>query len=411
VINLDAVGGRGAARIELGGDRPRSPSASLVQTLADRLVQQTGAEPDRPSALQQLVELGFPFSRHEHAPFVAVGTPAVTVTTVRGSAPLSDTAADLDPERLGQVGRAVQQVVASLDQGLELPPGEGSYVWLGERIVRGWAIQLVLVAALLPFLAATVDLFARCRRKRLPLAPALRSYRSRLGFWLFAGLLFAGSVFLGAWPGGPARPPAPAVADAVDWPLATMIVVAVLAGLGWLVGRERLIPRRPVSAEDELAGATGALLVLGLLALAVAAANPYALVFLLPSLHAWLWLPQVRERSAAVRGAVVAAGLAGPVAAVVWFAVHLELGAGVLWYLPALVAVGYVDAAVVVAVLAWLAAAAQFAALASSRYAPYPDARERPPRGPIRATIRRLVLVARARRRVPTEAPDALREV
>ena len=35
----------------------------------------------------------------------------------------------------------------------------------------------------LPFLAAAVDLFARCRRRRIPLAPALRALRTRLAFW------------------------------------------------------------------------------------------------------------------------------------------------------------------------------------------------------------------------------------
>ena len=41
-----------------------------------------------PAALSQLVDLAFPFSLYEHAPFVARGIPAITLTTVgRPAAP------------------------------------------------------------------------------------------------------------------------------------------------------------------------------------------------------------------------------------------------------------------------------------------------------------------------------------
>ncbi len=49
-----------------------------------------------------------------------------------------------------------------------------------------------------------------------------------------------------------------------------------------------------VSPQEQLAGHTVALLALGVVALLVVATNPFALLFLLPALHAWLWLPQVR---------------------------------------------------------------------------------------------------------------------
>jgi len=49
--------------------------------------------------------------------------------------------------------------------------------------------------------------------------------------------------------------------------------------------------------------------------------------------------------------------------------------------------------------LTWLAGAAQLAALAVGRYAPYPAPRERPARGPLRELVRRVVLAERARRR------------
>ena len=64
----------------------------------------------------------------------------------------------------------------------------------------------MLLTALLPFAIGAVDLFARCRRRRIPLAPAARSLRSRLLFWGYAGLLLFVAARLGAFPEGEPRP-------------------------------------------------------------------------------------------------------------------------------------------------------------------------------------------------------------
>ena len=76
-----------------------------------------------------------------------------------------------------------------------------------------------------------------------------------------------------------------------------------------------------------------------------------------------------------------------------------------LWYLVALTSVGFVPVALVLSFLAWGAAAAQVGTIAARRYAPYPDAEDRPRRGPIRESIRQTVLLTR-RMRKPTETPD-----
>jgi len=411
VLNLDAIAGQSPPRMIFAGDEPRSPAPTLVQTAAERTLEQTGAEPARASALRQLIDLGFPFSLYGQAPFVARGVPAITLTTSGDRPPPSfdDTVERLNAGRMAELGRSAQSLLASLDQGLELAPATASYVYLGPRLIRGWAIQLVLIAGLVPFLATAVDLFARCRRRRIPLAPALRSYRTRLAFWLFAGGVFAVFRFAGAWPDGAPRPLSPGSEAAGDWPVSALAGFVVLLALTWLVGRERLLPRRSVGGSEELAGYTASLLVLGVLALVVIAANAFALLFLLPSLHAWLWLPQLRDRRVALRLAVVAAGFAGPLLIVASLALRFGLGFDAPWYLAALVAVGYVEPASVILTLVWAAAAAQLSALAVGRYAPYPSAAERPPRGPLRKLIR-WALVTRRRRQVvaPEEAAQAL---
>ena len=78
------------------------------------------------------------------------------------------------------------------------------------------------------------------------------------------------------------------------------------------MSRERLIPRRPVTFEETVAGHAVALLGLGLIALVVVSINPFSLIYLLPSLYAWLWLPQAQSAPPAVRGALFTLGLAGP---------------------------------------------------------------------------------------------------
>jgi hypothetical protein len=321
----------------------------------------------------------------------------VTITTGgdRPRSGLGDTSGRLRSNRLGQVGRATQNVIDALQEGIALAPGPSSYIYLGSRIVRGWAVELVLIGALLPFLAATVDLFARCRRRRIRVAPALRSYRSRLGFWLWCGALFGLFALLGGWRDGPPRPPS---LERVIWPMGGLIGLAVLAGLGWIVARDRLLPRRDVRAEEELAGHAAALLALSVVALLVVATNPFALLFLLPSLHVWLWLPQVRAAPVWVRAVVLVAGFAGPLLLLWSFAGRYGLGWDAPWYVAWLFALGYAPLPGFVIALAWAAAAGQLAALVGGRYAPYPSAAERPPRGPLRETVRRLVLAQRQRR-------------
>jgi hypothetical protein len=247
---------------------------------------------------------------------------------------------------------------------------------------------------LLPFIVAAVDLFARCRRRRIRVSPAFRSYRSRLVFWLLGGLmflLFATAGFLGDTDARPAP------LNSVRWPVGALLVLALFGVAAWLVARDRLVPRRPAGTEEELAGHTAALLVLAVVGLLVAATNPYALIFLLPCLHFWLWLPQVQARSLALRALVLLLGLAGPAYLVWTFAARYGLGWDAPWYIAQLFASGYAPRTLFVIGLAWLAAAGQLFALTGNRYAPYPAPGERSPRGPIRELIRTLVLAHRRR--------------
>jgi hypothetical protein len=400
VVNLDALAGSGPARLQLAGDRPRSPATTLVATANARLIDQTGERPHHPGFLGQLIDLGFPLTLYEQGPFVADGIPAITLTTAGDRQPpaFGDTAGRLSVRKLVQLGRGAQELLGSLNQGLEVTQGTRSSVWIGDRVIRGWAIELVLIALLLPFVVAVVDLFALGRRYGLRLGPALRALRSRLLFWAFVGGVFTCFRLTGVLGEGPPRPPNPASPAAGDWPVLALAAMLVIIAVGWLFTHYRLVPRRRVTREEVVAGQTIALLALAIVALLVVATNPFALLFVLPALHVWLWLPQVQRRQPLARIGIFAAGMFGPAIILFSLAWRFGLGFDAPWYLIELVVVGYVKGVPVLIFLAGAAPAAQLAAAAAGRYAPYPDARERGPRGPFRELVRAVVLAGRARR-------------
>jgi hypothetical protein len=179
-----------------------------------------------------------------------------------------------------------------------------------------------------------------------------------------------------------------------------LVALGLLGGFAWVLGRGRLAPREPVEREDELGGYLATFLLLVLVALVVAATNPYSLLFLLPSLHAWLWLPNVSRENTGLRVALYTAGFLGPLVLVLSFAVRLGLGIDAPWYVLALVSVGYVAPPLVLAAFVWAAAAGQVGALVAGRYAPYPRPEEREP-----GLLGTLLTLARSRGAPAPEEP------
>jgi Peptidase family M28 len=387
VIVLDSIASQKPPRLEIAGDGPRSPAPGLVATAEARLAEQTGSSPEVPSALAQLIDLAFPFSLTEQYAFLAERLPALTVTTEGSRADEDARPRRLDAVVLGRIGRAAEGLLASLDASLEPVRGTSAYVYVGGRVVRGWAVALLYIALLVPFFVCLADLVARLRRWGVPLRPALRSYLRRLGFWLFAGGVFMLFTFAGAWPDGDEAAISPASEAATHWPRLGLALFALVVAAGWLVARSRLVPSGPVEAEDEVAGMAVALAALAVIALVLIVTKPHTLLFVLPSAHAWLWLVQARGRDARLRAALYVAGLAGPLLLLGSMALRFGLGLDAPWYLAELTALGYVSAFTFILILAWAAVAGQVLAVTSGRYAPYPSAEARPARGAVGTAI------------------------
>jgi len=149
-----------------------------------------------------------------------------------------------------------------------------------------------------------------------------------------------------------------------------LAALCALAAVGWWRGRRRLVPATTATDEETLAGYAVALAGLGAVALATAWINPYALIFVAPSLYAWLWLPLVTGRSGWARDVLYGVGLAGPVLAAVAIGAQLGLGLDTPLYLVALATLGFIGWPTLLALIAWAAVASQLGALAAGRYRP-----------------------------------------
>jgi Peptidase family M28 len=391
-IVLDGVGGRGRPRVVVAGGSSSSPARTLVSTASARIAEQVGRAPALPSVLTQLVNLGIPYAAGEQASFLARGVAAVGVTTQEPGEPsiaVGDPPGALSAEALGRLGRATEAIVGSIDTSVGATFPTRDNLFLDDRVASGWTVRLTLVVAVVPFVLGVLDLLVRSRRRRLPLVPGLRALRTRLFVWSAGGLLVWIGALTGVFPTGAALPLPPTSSFVVDWQLAGLAVLALAFVLGWLVARRPLVRSARPSPEERLAGYTSALTWLGIVAVVVALVKPYALVFVLPSLYAWLWLP-LRSRFWP-RVGIYVAGLLGPVAGLLLLGHELGLGpADTALYVLGLLTVGYVGVFTALLAIAWLAAAAQLAALSFGRYAPYAGGAEPPPPGPVRNTVMHL---------------------
>ena len=314
VVNLDAIAGPGPPRLLIAGDTPARRPRRSCRTASARVLEESGQPPaSSPAALRQLLDLGFPFTLGEQAPFVARGIPALTHDDGDGAAARALADARLHPQRLDELGRAAQSLLGSLDAGLELGAGRvelrlprhAHRPRLGDRARADRDAAAVRASVRSTCSPAAGGVGFRSRRRSQPPQPA-----ALLGIRGAAAV--RGRPSVGVFGEGEPRPLPAGRARRLARLRRRSGLLGTLLLAGWLVGRDRLDPATARVDEETVAGHTAALLALGLIALLVVATNPFALIFVLPSLHAWLWLPQAHDSEPGRARRALRAGLAGP---------------------------------------------------------------------------------------------------
>ena len=286
----------------------------------------------------------------------------------------------LDPNRLGGLGRATLRTLSALDTSGAPERGPRSYVTAVSQVLPGWVVSVLALALLAPAVAASVDAFARARRRREPLLPGLR----RVGLVaaaLAGGLALAKLLTLtGATPGAPQAAADPSALP-LDGPAAIVLGTVVAAVAGLLLALRRLLGNGDDPAGAGAACATALVLCAACLALWVL--DPYAALLAVPALHLWV-LAMLLERRPPRRVRLLAllGGLLAPAVVSLYYLIALSMnplhGA---WYLF-MSAMGGTPSLATLAV--WVALAAAFAAVARSVLGPDP-ADEPPERRPLRA--------------------------
>ena len=363
---------RAAAARDRGRSSPARPRHRSCERSATRVAEQPGEEPRRPGWLAQLVDLGLPFGYGEQAPFLGREISAIRLGDGDGRGPVArptSRARSTGPVRA--LGPRLGVDPRSLDGGIELARGTAGYVYLGSRVVRGWAIQLVLLAALVPFPVGAIDLFARSRRRRpAPCRPRVRRFRIRLLCLALGRARRRCRRRLPASSRAPGRIPPPPDSPAItDWPVAGLPIVVGLVRAR-LVGPRAAAPRREATRRGGAGRLRGrALVALGAVGPSRRRSQPLRPgVFVCPRSTRG---SGCRSSSAAPLAArpPLRGRAGGPGAGRSSRSGHSSGSGTTPLYARRLMTLGFIPWTRLVLVLVWAAAAAQLGALAAGRYA------------------------------------------
>jgi hypothetical protein len=319
----------------------------LRSTVGNAISVQAGLAAGSTSLPGQFLHLAFPFTVSAQAPFGSSGIPAVLLSASGERPPAAD--AHVSESQINHFGSAVLQAISAFDSGPQMPAPSG-YLLLGGNVIPAWAIRLLVLGLIVPVLGATIDGFARARRRGHAVGQwIVWVLEGAVPFVLALAVVLA--VKAAGWLG--MAPPSPAAAGAI--PMHTG-GIALLAALAFVIVGSFIVVRRVLTPGVEAAGNAGAaaalMLVLCALTLVVWVSNPFAAAMLVPALHLWLWAtaPEIRMHPA-LRLALLLAGLAPLVIGLVYYMVTLGYGpADFAWTLVLMVAGGHIG---VLAALEW----------------------------------------------------------
>lgn len=257
-----------------------------------------------------------------------------------------DPEAEIDPDRIGGLGRATLQTLSAIDASGSIEHGPPSYLTVGRNLVPEWAVALLSAALILPALVASVDAFARARRRHEPVASWTSWVVARIVPFAVGLLVAILLVLTRLAPNLSAAAPAPSYEPLDPTAGALLGIVAAAIALAWIFLRP-LLARWGGAPEDATAPGAGCAValftsaaVLGLWLL-----NPWAALAFMPAAHLWSLaaLTPAAGRTR-VRALLVAGGLVVPAGVALLHMLQLSLDpAEALWYVFLLVTGGQVD--------------------------------------------------------------------
>ena len=371
VIVVSGLGSRSAevpAIVPWSNDVTRA-GIGLQRTVSESIRQELAPPAAGASPGGQIARLAFPIGIGAQGVLLEEGYDAVRVAGDGEVGGPGGTAVDED--RLGGLGRATLRTVTALDQGGKPAHGPSTYVTVAGQVMPGWVLSVLGIALLLPALVASVDAFARSRRRRQAVTPWLTWLGAgALAFALGLGLAHA-LVLAGATPDPPAAAVAPDLYPLDGAAGAVLGAVAGAVALGWFALRH--LVRRADGALADLsspAAAVAVALVVSVTTLAMWLVNPYSALILVPGVHLWILAtltgPPPRRRARLV---MVAAGLLLPGLLVLYDLVTLGVDplTGV-WYMLLLVTGGHVSLPSSLLACVMAAAIASVLAIARARH-------------------------------------------
>jgi len=331
VLVLEDVGAEAARRpfvVPWSSDSHRS-SLQISRTASAELAREADAGTGSPSFVGQFLRQAWPLTLREQGPLVAGGLDAVTLTS-HGEVQRSGSADNLDgisKVRLGLFGRAAFGTLLAYDGAPKLDRSPSRYLLIGRKVIPDWAIALLAAGFAIPALVASVDAFARTRRRGLPIGSRLRWVLAAAVPFLLTLLVAFAFELLGWLPRTASAALAPATRPTDGESLPALAALALVFGLAWvLVRRAAAGPRNHFDHPDPAAGVALALL-LSFEVLLVCAFNPFTALILMPAAHVAVLAAQPRRpRRAGIAAATLGVALALPVAAVVYYGTRLDLG-------------------------------------------------------------------------------------
>jgi hypothetical protein len=340
----------------------------LQRTVAASISRELDSPAGGSSTLGQLARLSFPIGIGAQAVLLEQGYDAVRISGSGELPPGGDGPVEaIDADRFGELGRATLRALTALDEGGRPEHGPASYLQAVSQVLPGWVLSLLAGSLLLPVFVASIDAFARARRRHIDVLRWLRW----LGAWVapfLAALALAQVLALAG--ATPSPPPAPVPPDALplDGP-ALGVLAGVLVAMALAFVLARWLATRPdpeLEQAPDLGGGVALGLTIAVGAVLLWLVNPYAGLIAVPAAHLWTLLALTRPLpSRRTRLTLIALGAAPAllVATYYMFALSVDPLSG-LWYVLMLAtgqSVGIVTSLIACVMLAAACATAEAA--------------------------------------------------